>query len=139
MCSENLLPSSEPYLIPNAANISPSAVIPKPVLLPCSHLVLIFFQRLSSVCFISSDSGSFWILVIILFTFSISRSIKSSINLWATIPCSINNSKSNDASSVNGLLTYEYKLSAINLQESFGHNGISPQGFVDTVLKPKSA
>ena len=34
---------------------------------------------------------------------------------------------------------YEYKLMASKRQESYGHNGISPHGLVETVLYPKSA
>ena len=53
--------------------------------------------------------------------------------------CFLNNVKSKEASGVYGLVTYEYKFNANNLQLSYGHKGISPHGFVDTVVKPRSA
>lgn len=53
--------------------------------------------------------------------------------------CCRKRSKSNSASAVKGFFTYEYRFTAISRQLSYGHNGISPQGFVDIVLNPKSA
>ena len=47
--------------------------------------------------------------------------------------CLRNKSMLNRASFVNGFSTYEYRLIANKRQLSYGHNGISPHGLVETV------
>ena len=100
--TEKSMAFSLPYLNPSAASISPSAVIPTPVLLPSTALRLIFSHKLISTCLISLSSGSETILSIIASTFSSSRSMISSMIRWANPICFLNFSQLNLALSVNG-------------------------------------
>ena len=101
----NSVASGVPYLIPSAASISPSAVIPRPVRRSISPLWRMFFQSDRSCSFRYSGSGSLSIFSRILFTFSKSKSTKSSSIRCATRAHSFNLSKSKYASGVNGLTT----------------------------------
>ena len=116
--TEKSMALSEPYVSPNAASISPSAVIPRPVLRPSNPFFLIFSQSSLSTLFTSSSSGSAFTFARMASIFSISRSTRSSISLIALWTWSWNSSISNEASLVNGLLTYEYRFIAIRRHES---------------------